>query len=563
MISFDPNSMCEQIKAYYYEYLFGETKECVPTQMLGHIDRCSFCQAEVGRLKGILADGKENVVRSTRDTTTVLTTNLRFHFAYLGAFVDCNTLKLFLPGLAIPALEVSVPTPITVHLDKCKQCAKDLETVRQLKLTNEQLSRLGQLFAEKRGKYNISCRQAHPAVLAVLSMDFRETKKEVLKHVCTCPYCRKLLYQYREAFRSEHLSKKRKQEFPCNEVSVTDIFDYVVPYGLDPANDQYAKFRESLTLHVMNCPRCLDKMQKLHDTVYSILERHESGIATCYNICDSGRDSTVSSSDDLYEDWPIEVQVFDNSTETETIKTRDASPVEGIAVPLEPEPKRKLSFLRPFIKPAVAAAAVILAALFLFNAPTAKAVNLRQISKALEMIKNVCITTFYQEESNKTQEIWVSQVLNIKILKTKAECVLWDIKAKSQTTRDLNTGSIATISLNTDVLLKIKETMEGSLGLLRFNSMREAPEGAKWLPDIETTIHNTEVYDLIWTEKSLIGSIIHRKWRVYTDTETKLPKRIEWLLKLPDEKEYKLETITTVSYPTTVKVKAVIKEAGF
>jgi hypothetical protein len=274
----------------------------------------------------------------------------------------------------------------------------------------------------------------------------------------------------------------------------------------------------------------------------------------------------VSSSDGLYKDWPIEVQVFDNSAETETVKTPKTSAAADIAVSLGPEPKRKLTFLRrPFIKPAAAAAAVILIALLLI--PPAGAVDLdRMISKALERIDTVRLETFATSDTEEVvpiQEIWMSQALNYKLYKTGPECVLWDNNTKSKTTRDLNTGSIATIPLNTDVFLNVKETVRG---LLPLNSMHEVPEGAKWLPvadeDIETAISNMEVYELIWTEKPLIGSI-NRKRRVYVDIETKRPKRIEWLVKLAEEQDYKCETTTRITYPDTDEMKAVIKEAGF
>jgi len=568
MIAFDPNSTCEQAKAYYYQYLSGDTKECVPTLMCGHIDRCSSCQAEVSRLKVILAEGEEHAVGSAGQTNTAITTYLRFHFAYLRAFVGCNTLRLFLPSLAIPALEVSVPTPITVHLDNCKQCADDLEAIRQLKLTGKQLGRLGQLFAEEPRIDTNVCPKAQNAIASVGAMVFEGTSPAILKHLCVCPECRKLLYEELKGRREKLPQNLEQSPIPCDAISPTDIFDYVIPYGIDPKRDAYKMFRNSLTSHLINCPRCLHKMQKLHDTVYDILERPESGIVTCYNINDSDRDSVVGSAENMYKDWPIEVQVFDKSAEIETVEARDSSAVGGIGSPPKPKLKQKLSSLniKPFIKPA-AAAAVILVALFLFNAPTAKAVDLSQIYKALVRIKNVCITTFYQEESNKIQEVWISQTLNIKVLKTRNECTIWDLDAKSEKTKNLNTGSITMTKLDGALLLKIKETMEGPLGLLPFNSMPEAPEGAKWSPvsdkNVETTISGTESYDLIWTDTSLAGSIIHRKWRGYIDIKTKLPKRIEWWLKLAEEDEYKLETITMVSYPTAAEIQANINDAGF
>ena len=567
MIAADPNSTCEQAKGYYYQYLSGDTKDCVPIQMLGHIDRCSSCQADIRRLKGILTEGEEHDSGSASQTTVVATAYLRLHFSYIGAFVSCNTLKLFLPSLVIPALEVSVPTPITVHLDKCQQCASDLEAIRQLQFSDRQLTRLGQLFAEESRTNTSVCAEAHNAIESVGAMVFEGTSSEILKHLCVCPECRKLLYENRKS-RSETIQKNLKQSpIACDSVSATDIFDYVVPYGIDPDRDQPAMSDRSSTSHLINCPRCLDKMQKLHETVYGILERQESGIVTCFKLDESARGSAVGSPEDLYEDWPIEVQVFDKSVKTEAIKTRDTSPAGDLAVSLKPQTKRKLSTLniRPFIKPAAAAAAVILAAFFLFKTPAARAVNLGQISKAIERIKNICITTYHKEESNKTQEIWISRTLNKKMLKTKNKCTLWDLNAKSEQTKNLITGSIVMTQLDDAVALNVKETMKGSLGLLRYNSMPEAPEGATWLPNenIDNAIPGTEVYDLVWTQKSLNGSIIHRKWRVYTDIETKQPKRIEWLMKLAEEDEYKLETITIVSYPKEAEIQASINDAGF
>jgi hypothetical protein len=474
--------------------------------------------------------------------------------------VDCKILKLFLPSLAIPALEVSVPTPITVHLDNCQKCTSDLKAIRRLKLTSKQLGRLGQLFAEEPGVDPHICSGAQNAIASVGAMDFEGISPEILRHLCVCPKCRELLYEDRESRRENILQNSDQSPLPCGAVSPADIFDYVVPYGIEPDHDTNVMSRKSLTSHLINCPRCLDKMQKLHNTVYGILDRHESGIVTCYNIRESGGESTVSSPDGLYKDWPIEVQVFDNSAETETV---EKGVFEHVEASLEPEPKRKFSFLRPFVKPAMAAAAVILIALLL-NIRSAGAVDLDRIGRALERVRNVYFATSgTTEDAVPTQEIWISQALNRKLYKTGAEYLLWDIKAKSKIKRDLNTGSITTIPLNTNDSLNVKETIRG---LLPLNSQREVPEGAQWLPvaeeDIENPIPGTKVYDLIWTEKHLLGSII-RKWRGHIDIEKKLPKRIEWWVKLGEEQVDKCESVTDVSYPTIDEMKAVIKKAGF
>jgi len=556
--------MCEQARPYYYDYLCGEGEKCFPAEVLAHVSQCGFCQDEVNRLKIVLAETEEHAAESTGQINSAIATNLRLHFAYIGTSVTCNTVRPSLPSLADPLLEVGVPTPITVHLDKCQQCANDLETVRRLNLTHKQLCRLGQLFAEKPSEDTISCSQAGTGILAVASMVFRETNAEVLKHLCTCPNCREVLYQYREAVRGELLQDQRAQnKFPCEAVSAADIFDYCFPYGIDPTNDQYAKFRESLTSHARSCPTCLGKMQELHKTVYGILERQESGIVTCFKVDESARDSIAGSPDDVYKDWPIEVRVFDKSTEIETIEARDS----GDAVSRKPKQRLSTLNVRPFIKPAAAAAAVILVAILLLNIPIAKAVDLGRIYEALEQIKNICLTAFVPEKAEPTQEVWVSRTLNIKMFKTEMECVLWDLKGKSKKSRDLNTGSITMAELDNDVLVTLEETTKAPWGLLPFDDISSIPEDAGWQKvadeDVEITIPNTEVYDLMWIEKSLAGSIIHRRWRGYIDIEMKLPMRVERWRKRANEEEYELLTVTKVAYPTAVEIRDVIKDVGF
>ena len=564
MIVVNPDSICQEAKVYYYEYLCEALRERIPAATRVHINKCLFCQTELDRLRFALAKGEERAVRqSTRQRNSVAAANLRLHFAHTGTLVTCDTAKPFLPSLAEPSLVVGVPTPITVHLDKCEQCANDLETIRQLGLTHKQLCRLGQLFAEGSVIATNICAKAQNAVVSVVSMVFGNASAEVLKHLCNCPDCRELIFRHRDMVHRKSLRGKTAQEkFLCDTVSPTKIFDYVVPYGIDPATDQHAEFRTSLASHASTCPTCLGKMQKLHSTVYGILERERSGVVTCFEIRDSDQDSVMSSSDDVYNEWPITVQVFDKP------KPKGAASAASLGLPQRPKQRPSNLYLKQFIKPAAAAAVILvaIAMLVVLNAPAAKAVEFGQVYEALERIKNVCITTFYPEEPNPTQEIWISRTLNVKMLKTERQFALWDLKDKSRKSRDLNSGLITMAELDNDGLMKVKETMEGPLGLLPFSNMPQAPEGAEWRPvaneKAATTIADTEIYDLMWAVKELDGSTVHNKWRGYIDIDTNLPKRIEWWEKR-DKEEYNLLTVIKVDYPTTGEVRAVIREAGF
>ncbi|MFZ0034453.1 MAG: hypothetical protein WAK60_05640, partial [Sedimentisphaerales bacterium] len=307
--------------------------------------------------------------------SSAITMMLKLHLAYIGKPVTCETVKPFLPGLLDAALKIRIPTPITIHIDNCRECSEDLETIRRLNLSRKQLRRLSQLFADEPAGSNISCTEAQNAIPSAVSIVFSETDSEVLKHLCICSDCRGLLYQRREmVLRGLPKTNIVKNKFPCEKVSARDFFDYVIPYGIDSTNDQYAKFRESLASHLRTCPTCLAKMQQLHNAVYGIVERTESEVVTIYHIDESAKAKT-SVDDGVYAGFPIAVEVVGQKDE---VRAERLSP----AVDFGTVQKQKISVkkLKPLLKTAVAAAAVIfIAVALLLNAPTAKAVTLERI----------------------------------------------------------------------------------------------------------------------------------------------------------------------------------------
>ncbi len=564
MIASNGNSMCERFKPYFYDYLYNRSQGNIPADILAHIDQCRVCQAEVERLQIELSKTQENEGQNLSQRNSAIITNLSLHFAHTGASVTCKTVRPFLPSLADPVLIIRVPTPITVHLDKCQQCADDLETLQKLKFTHKQFCRLGQLFAELPCSDSHDCSESQKAIASVAMMDLGNINASVLKHLSVCSNCRKLLYQHRQTIHEGLLeSKTTNEKFSCESVLVSDLFDYCFPYGIDPADDQYAKFRSSLISHLSTCPTCLDKMQELHTAVYGILEHSKSGIVTCFKIDNSARDDILSGSSDIYEDWPIEVQVSGESSEIDTLKAEDTD----VPMPIKPKQKSAKWSIKPFVKPIIAAAAVFMVILLLFNSPVAKAVDIGRIYKALKQIKNVCIATFIPKESETVQERWISEKLDIMILKNETEYVLWNIKTGQRKTKDLNTGSIKTIVSNKDAILKARQAMGPPWGILPFDDISDLPPDYKWQQvadeNIETQIADTEIYDLIWTEKRLRGLAIFHKWRFYINTRTNLPKRIERFRKRSEEQEYELLDTKKISYPTAVEIQDVINDVDF
>lgn len=562
MIAHSPNSLCRQAELYYYDFLCDESRGLIPESMVNHIEQCQHCQEQIIKLKAVLSRA-EGLDPQQGQLSSAVTTMLKLHFAHIGKPVTCNIVKPFLPMLLDPALGMRIPTPIVTHLCDCPKCSEDLDIIRCLNLNRKQLCRLSRLFAEKPAVDGVACSKAQDAVSSVASMVFSEADSEVLKHLCKCLVCRGLLYIERQKICDSLPEHTKSPEFPCESVSTTDIFDYVVPYGLDPASDRYAKFRKSFTSHVVTCPNCLAKMQTLHDFVYYIAERPESGVVTIYHVDESAKAKVASESDELYAGFPIRVEVMGGEDEVEAEPS--APTINFGAVP-----KQKVSAmnLKPLVKTVAAAAAIILiAAALLLNIPTAKAVTIEGIYKAIEKVRNVYISSFTPGKKEPIQEQWVSRALNIYITKSGKQLVLWDLPNAVRRIRDSDTAVTETTPLADDVLTGVEKKISGFFGLVPFYDISEIPADAEWShvtdDHLKTTTGSIKVYDLTWTEKAYDGSIAFRKWRVFVDPETNLPQIVEWYEKLAADSEYTLMSMMIVEYLDDSEIRAVIRNGSF
>jgi hypothetical protein len=562
MIAHGPKSLCKEAELYYYDFLCDESRRLIPEPVVSHIEQCLHCREQINHLEVVLSQADS--LKSERGrVSSAVTTMLKLHFAYIGKPVTCNIVKPFLPTLLDRALGMRIPTPIVTHVCDCQQCSEDLDIIRCLNLSREQLCRLSQLFADKPVGSNISCTEAQNAIPSVVPMVFSETDLEVLKHLCTCPICRKLVYKERQKLCDGLPEYTSSSEFPCESASASDFFDYVVPYGIDPANDQYAKFRESFTSHVTNCPKCLAKMQQLHQTIYGIAERVESDVVTIYHVDESAKAETPSEPDDIYAGFPIRV---------ETINREDRVNAGGATSTIDFGAVLKHKVLamnmKPLVKTAAAVAAVILIAVVLFqNIPTAKAVTLERIYEAIEKIRNVHIASFVPGRTKPTQERWISRTANTYMLKTEKESVLWDITKGVRKSKQLNAAITETVPLTTVSVADAETKITGSLGLMPFYDISDVPEGADWSrvadKDLEAAAKGVEVYDLTWTERAYDGSTVSKKWRFFVNAKADLPQKIEIYQILPTDTEYILKSLMAIEYLSESEIQEVIKEASF
>ena len=546
MISHNPDTNCTDARLYYYDFLSNETRRGIPEGALQHIMQCRNCQSEMDRLKDLLtkADAKCESEQSRKDSA--ISTLLRLHFEYIGEPVKCDTVKPFLASLADPVLDIRIPTPITTHVNKCNACRDDLQELLDMHLPHKYLCRLGQLLAEKPIEDKLNCSKAQAAIPAVVSLAFHETDAETLKHLCTCSNCRKQLYLHRESIRKELLLNSTSQNgFQCDAITAVDIYDYCLPYGIDPANDEYAEFRESLTSHLSSCPKCLAKIQQLHFTISNIVERAESEMVTTYNIDESESNAGL----------PID---------SETTGTEDNLTIEQPkTINLTSRLKEKATAwnIKPMLKIGIAAAAVIVIGLaLLFNTPTAKAVTLDQLCKAIEKVRNVYIAKFGPDKEEPTQEMWVSRSLNIYMITNTSEgLVLWDTDNKLKKTKQPDKISPELTMLSDKECNQIETKIAGFLELLPFDNMSDMPKDTNWNPETNDSLkvneENQEVYKLTWIEKTPGGSSVFRMRKYFVDPGTDLPSTVELYQKFTAEDDYTFQAKMDVKSLQDVEIQ--------
>lgn len=558
MIASNHNSSCRQAELYYYDLLCDDGWKRVQKSVSDHIDVCQHCQEGITQLKQALSRSKSNIAVEGGQLRAALGKTLQLHFSYIGKHVTCNIVRPFLPSLLDVALEIKIPTPITAHLANCTECQEDLETIRRLNLAPDQLNRLSMLLMERPIESGVSCSGFRLALPKIAAIDWATVPAETFRHLSKCSACRRQLNLKRQDILDSLFEPIQLVDFPCESVQMTDVFDYCFPLATDASDYQSSTLKKPLAKHLGSCRTCLAKMQALYETISAIAERPESEVFTLYTIDKSAKTEARSEIDDLYAGFPIRVDVLPHQGGTEAKPS--VTMIDFIA-----GLKRKFASinLKKLPRTAVAVAAVVLVvSVLLFNVPTAKAVTIEQIYKAIEKVTNVHISSFVPDSSEPIQEIWLSHALNVRIQRTEKQVVLFDVANKDRKIKDLRTGSIQTTPMSEDLLAKVQNSMVSSLGIMPFFDIIDVPEGAQWNrvqnEDVENIVSGTEVYDLTWAKTNELTTE-YRKWRVFVDVGTSLPKRTEHYYRPTTEDEYILESIKAVTYPTDSELETFVQ----
>ena len=148
MAASDGNRACEDAAAYYHDFLLDPGDPSLPRSVTDHIEQCEHCRGQVARLAEVLAEAEGRDESFVSEADNALVAELQRHFDHIGDRVGCAQVKPLLPTLLLSSLQIRIPTPVTVHVDHCPECAGDLAVLGELGLDDEQLVRLGRIYED-------------------------------------------------------------------------------------------------------------------------------------------------------------------------------------------------------------------------------------------------------------------------------------------------------------------------------------------------------------------------------------------------------------------------------
>jgi hypothetical protein len=217
------------------------------------------------------------------------------------------------------------------------------------------------------------------------------------------------------------------------------------------------------------------------------------------------------------------------------------------------------------IKPLAAAAVIIIAVGLFFSGPGENFDSVEDFYRNLGGVSNICVSTFEPGQTNPTQQVWTSQDLKVRLFKTgigdRARYALLDLADKVETKMYLS--NVETEPLTEEKLRDLRQSMMPSFALAPFFSKDDVPANARWYPvsgpEVTATAPDCAVYELVWQEQETASEgISQRKWRVFVDVKTHLPKRTESYVKVGSESEHKLEKYVLVTYPSEEEIGEIV-----
>ena len=244
--------------------------------------------------------------------TELINAVLQAHFDYADECVTCQIVKTFLPSMASPDLVMTIPTPITVHIDQCQSCQNDLLAIQSLHLSEVQLQKLTYGLNQASETTQIEHAHLHESELrAIAGMTYEHLDSYELEHACTCHTCQERLLSVRETLQA---SCSEPSDL-CETLDWEDLFDFVFPIGSNPLSDEYIAFRKATIEHIGSCGHCQKRLKQLNQLIVQLMHPNGSPVVTRFEL----HAEPSLQSNDLYGDYPVRVHTqFSLDTETES-----------------------------------------------------------------------------------------------------------------------------------------------------------------------------------------------------------------------------------------------------
>jgi hypothetical protein len=515
--------------AEYFYALATRQEEDVPEAAFRHVRGCPSCRKRVVRLRETVSrihDGADEQGFSANRATIG---TLDAHFQCLDKQVACSRVRPFLPGLLDSSLDLRIPTPLTVHVDQCPQCAGDLRLLRELNLSDEQLRRLRRLYEHKPAGGLLLCRRARSRIAAFVRGAWRDMDGETLSHLSACPRCRADVYVCRQNLLDD---LTETQGDSCDRIVPADLFDHVVPHADMVGNMELS----SVASPTATSRKGLEMMQAMHRVIYGIAERGDSGVTTLYRLAEKDR-ALDAGPDDLDAGYPITVEVVHGGPQR--APSCGQATLQGAAV--NPRVRRILKTM------AVAAAVILLTALFYYTQGSS-GTTMARVARAFGQARNVRVVSLSPQGDRVVYELWVSRELNLTGMLTPQGCVVYDLQRREK--EDVVSGDVTPVG--GFELTNVQEMGDHCLGF----SLAGVPADAKW--ERIDGDSSREVHEFTWMRQTDRGRDVPTKYEVTIDTSTMLPVSLRLFRMESPGTGWECQSLIVFEYPTADRMRSVM-----
>lgn len=229
----------------------------------------------------------------------------------------------------------------------------------------------------------------------------------------------------------------------------------------------------------------------------------------------------------------------------------------------------KIVIRKRFAVPAAVAAMILLAFSLFVSVGTDNAVSAGKIYGALSHVENIHISTYRAGQTSPDRQVWASETLGVKLFKTEignqAQYTLWDMKNRVKMVKFLSSNIVQTEPITQLMLTELENSAVDSADMVPFSDRNEIPRDAQWVRiddgEVSVAVPGTKAYDLSWIDKSTNSQVVlFKKWRVFAEDRTGLPKRIEWYSKTGPEDEYGFEKLVVIAYPSEDEIQDIIRD---